>query len=99
MQSKFIGKKVIVRCEGAGVFYGVLEDVSGQVARISKARQLWYWDGAASLMELSISGVKKPRDCNFTVTVEEVEVGRVIEVLPCTEEAIKSIERVAEWKA
>lgn len=99
MQSRFIGTKVIVRCAGAGVFYGVLEAVEGHVARISKARQLWYWEGAASLMELSLSGVKKPKGCKFTVTVEEVEVGRVIEVLPCTEEAIKSIEEVAEWKA
>lgn len=98
-KSKFIGKKCIVRCDGAGVFFGTLEEITDSCARISNVRQLWYWSGAASLMEMAKKGVKRPENCKFTVTVSEIEVDNVVQVLPCTEEAIKSIEGVKSWEA
>ena len=56
-------------------------------------------DGAASLSELAMVGPKKPQDCKFSVVVPSIKVIDVIEIIPCTEEAIKAIEGVKEWKA
>lgn len=97
----YINKKVIVRCNRAGVFYGTLKnyDSTTREAVIADCRQLWYWSGAASLMEMATSGVKRPRECKFTVVVPEVVVMEVIEVLPVSEQAQKSIEEVAIWRA
>lgn len=97
----YINKKVIVRCNRAGVFYGTLKnyDPTTREAVIADCRQLWYWNGAASLMEMATSGVKRPRECKFTVVVPEVVVMEVIEVLPVSEQAQKSIEEVAIWRA
>ena len=92
-------KKVIVRSEKAGVFYGVIEDRNGAEAKMSNARCLWYWEGAASLLELALHGVTRPKNCKFTVTVPEVVILGVCEILPCSAEAIKSIEGVKEWRA
>ena len=92
-------QKSIVRCKGAGVFYGEIIKREGDVMTLANVRQLWYWDGAASLMQLAKEGVSRPRNCKFTVTLDSVEVFNVIEVLPCTEQAVKSINAVAEWKA
>ena len=91
-------KKYIIRCSYSGVFYGEIAKREGQEVTIRNARQLWYWDGAASLMQLANEGVKKPQNCKFTVTVAEIVVTDAIEILPCSDSAINSIQAVQVWK-
>lgn len=91
-------QKYIIRGDRSGVFFGEIKERSGQEVTIRNARRLWYWDGAASLSQLAAEGVKKPRECKFTVTVEELTILDAIELIPCTEAAVKSINGVKEWK-
>jgi len=90
--------KALIRTERAGVFYGEVVSRNGQEAKLAKVRRLWYWDGAASLSQLAVEGTKKPQNCKFTVVVPEMEVFGVIEIIPCSDEAIKSIEGIKTWK-
>lgn len=92
-------QKFIVRCKGAGVFFGEISKRDGDTMELSNVRQLWYWDGAASLMQLAKEGVSKPQTCKFTVTLDSIEVFNVIEVLPCTDKATESINAVEAWRA
>ena len=92
-------KYVIVRADRAGVFFGILKEKEGDEVTLHKARKLHYWDGAAAVEEISQIGTKAPNQCRFTVTVDEITVLRVIQILPCTEEAIENINKVKEWKA
>ena len=62
-------------------------------------RRIWYWEGAATLSQMAMEGVKKPEACRFTVTVPEMTVLGVIELIPCTDEDVQSILGVAEWRA
>lgn len=93
-------KKFILRSPDAGVFYGEMENeiTESRIVKITNARQIWYWEGAATLMQLAKYGTTKPQKCKFTVTVDEITICNVSEVIPCTEEAMKSIDFVAEWK-
>ena len=91
-------KFCIVRCASAGVFFARVESLDGQTAQLRDARRIWYWDGAASLSQLAMEGVKAPENCKFTVTVPEMTVTQVIEVIPCTDEAVASINGVGVWK-
>ena len=91
-------KKVIVRGDRSGVFFGTLVERNGHEVKLSDCRRLWYWEGAASLSQLAKEGTKKPLGCKFTVSVAEIEILDVIEVITCTDEAVKSIERVEIWK-
>ena len=91
-------KKYIVRCDRSGVFYGEIESRNGQEVTMRNARCLWYWDGAASLLQLAKEGTTEPRDCKFTVYVDELTVVDAIEILPCTDKAADSIEGVSEWR-
>lgn len=93
-----IGKRVIIRAQGAGVFYGTLNEAEGNQVELTSCRRLWYWDGAASLSQLAAEGVKAPQNCKFTVTVDSIVIHGVLEIIPTTEEAQKSIESVREWK-
>lgn len=102
IMEKMIGKKVIIRASRAGVFFGTLKDKTntpaGVEVKLENCRRIWYWDGAASLSQLAVEGTKNPGNCKFTVTVPSISVMQVIEIIPCTEEAVKSIESVKVWK-
>ena len=91
-------KYVIVRTYSAGVFAGELESRNGQEVVLRYARRLWYWAGAASLSQLAMEGVKKPKECKFPCEVDRVELLQAIEILDCTEDAQVSIAGVEIWK-
>lgn len=93
-----LGKKVIIRADRAGVFYGTLAEKNGNEVTLTDCRRIWYWSGAASLSELALSGVTSPGDCKFTVTVQSITILGVIEIIPCSDQAVKCIESVPVWK-
>lgn len=93
-----MGKKVIIRGARSGVFFGELVERNGQKVKMANTRRLWYWDGACSVSQLAVDGVSAPENCKFTVVVSEIEILDTIEILPCTEKAVKSLEGVAVWK-
>jgi Domain of unknown function (DUF6948) len=93
-----IGKYCMVRTYSAGVFAGTLEERNGKEARLTNARRIWYWDGAASLSQLAQSGTSKPEKCKFPEPVDEVLLTEVIEIIPITPAAQKSIDGVPVWK-
>lgn len=88
----------IIRSDKAGVFFGHIAERDGNEVTMTDVRRIWYWDGAASLSQLATDGVSKPKNCKFTVTVSEMVILGVIEIIPCTEKAIASIQGVKEWK-
>lgn len=91
-------QKFIVRCDRAGVFYGEIEERHGQEIKMRNVRCIWYWEGAATLLQLAAEGTTKPESCKFTMTIDSLEVLDAIEIIPCTAKAIESIESVKEWK-
>ena len=99
----YTGKKVIVRSYGAGVFFGTLKEkttTNGVVEVVlTNSRRLWYWSGACSLSQLATEGVKAPQDCKFSVSVPEICIEQVIEIIPCSDEAIMYIESIKVWKS
>jgi hypothetical protein len=94
----YVGKKVVVRAKNAGVFFGTIVEKTEKSVKMKNVRKLWYWDGACAVEEIAQTGVAKPENCKFTVTVSEMEINDWEQILPATEEAIKSIEGVIEWK-
>lgn len=93
-----MGKKVIIRADRAGVFFGTLAKRDGREVELTHARRLWYWDGAASISQIAMEGVTRPRQCKFTMAVDSITILDVIEIIPCTDKAIENIESVPVWK-
>ena len=89
---------VIVRTYSAGVFAGYLKRRDGKEVELVNARRLWFWSGAASLSQLSIDGVSKPKDCKFPAPVPSAVLTEAIEILPVTEKAKSSIDGVKIWQ-
>lgn len=92
-------KYYIIRGERSGVFFGHIAHREGQEVTIAECRRLWYWAGAASLSQMAAEGVKRPDDCKFTVTVDELVILDAIELIPCTDAAAGNIKAVPVWRA
>ena len=91
------GQHYIVRANGAGVFFGEIDEVNGQTVEMRNARKLWSWEGANAVEELAVHGTTRAADCRFTVFVEEMTIFNAVQILKCTKEAVKSINEVAVW--
>lgn len=91
-------KKVIVRGNSSGVFFGELVGRNGSEVELSNCRRLWYWSGAASLHQLAAEGVKYPNNCKFTMSVASITILDAIEIIPCTDAAIANIKGVKPWR-
>ena len=87
----------MVRTYSAGVFAGYIESRNGKEAVLRHARRIWKWSGAASLSQLATYGTSDPDNCKFPCPVDKVILTEVIEIIPITEKAAKSIEEVKVW--
>ena len=88
----------IIRADRAGVFFGEIESRIGSEVTMRNVRRIWRWEGANSLSQLAVDGTKNPAGCKFTVAVESMTILGVIEIIPCTAKAKKSISEVPEWR-
>ena len=89
---------VIVRADRAGVFFGDLVKKEGDEITLNECRKLHYWAGASAVEQLAIDGTSKPDSCRFTITVDNSTILQVIQIIPCTKKAVKSIKGVKEWR-
>lgn len=87
----------MVRTYSAGVFAGYIKWRDGKEIELINARRIWSWDGAASLSQLAVDGTSKPSDCKFPKEVPSVILTEVIEIIPITAKAKKSISEVKIW--
>lgn len=92
------GKYVIVRGDRSGVFAGTLEYQDGKKVVLSGVRRLWRWYGATECLQIATEGVKRPKDCRFTLTARSITILDAIEIIPATEEAEANIKAVPVWK-
>lgn len=101
--NNLIGKKVIIRSYGAGVFFGTLNEVEPRedkyTVELLNCRRLWRWYGACSITQLAVDGTAEPQNCSFTITEPSIVVSSVIEIHECSDKAVQSIESVKEWKS
>lgn len=91
-----IGKYVIVRTYSAGVHLGTLKSLAGTEAVLENARRLWYWKGAFTLTEASLTGVKD--GSKLSETVPSILLTQAIEILPVSAGAQKDFEERKAYK-
>lgn len=84
-------KIVVVRSPSAGVFMGALKEQKERMVTLLNCRRLWYWDGAFTLSQLATEGVTKPKNCKFSITVDEHLILDACEVIPMTQKAADQI--------
>ena len=90
--NRMIGKKVIIRTHSAGVFFGVLAEKHGKEVILEDARRLYRWWAAESisLSAVALHGILYEKS-DVCEAVPEIWL-EAIEILPCSDVAIASIE-------
>jgi len=93
-----LGKKVIIRTYSAGVHYGELVEKAETEVILKNARRLYYWkttDGGLSISEVANTGLHK--DSKACAAVDNIWLN-AIEIIPCSNKAIKNIEAQNDFK-
>jgi len=88
----------VIRTYSAGCFAGYVKERNGKEGIILEARRLWYWSGAFTLSTIAVDGLENPDECKFPCEVSRLELTEIIEVIPTTDKAKKSIKNVKIWK-
>ena len=95
MYESFLNKVVVVRSVNAGVYFGTLEEIEGSAVRLSSVRNIWSWEGAACLAQLAEEGV---RGGKVSQEVKELLILDACEILPLSEVALISLNRIPAWR-
>ena len=88
-----IGKRCLIRTYASGVHFGTLVAQDGRQVELSDARRLWRWfakDGI-SLSEISQNGIV-PSKSRIAQAVPAITVLDALEIIPCSDAAIASID-------
>ena len=91
-----VGEKVIVRTYSAGAWFGKLTKKSGMQVYLENARRLWRFKCNSGI---SLSGVALHGVCHSASQIcapLKRQCLEAIEIIDCTESAIKSIEGAPE---
>lgn len=91
---EYIGKKVLVRAYGAGVYFGTLEWIEGETAKLTNVRNIWHWTGASCLSQIANEGVTGDK---IGPVVSSMVLSRVGQVFPLTDKAIINLEGQIVW--
>lgn len=94
--NEYIGKKVLIRANGAGVYFGTLEKMEGNQVKVANVRNIWRWTGASCLSQIANEGVTGNK---IGPTVGSMVINNVLQVIPLTDAAIANLENQPEWKA
>lgn len=89
---------VIIRTYSAGVHAGYLAERNKKEVKLYNSRRLWYWEGACSLSQLANEGTKIPQNCKFAQILPEIILTEAIEIIPCAQKAMDSIQGVDIWE-
>lgn len=91
----------IVRTYSAGVWAGWVDlKKVNEVMTIKDARRLWRWWSEFTLSALATTGIKEGKESEnkYAMSVEEVFLTNVIEIIPCTEAAKEQIVNQPNYK-
>lgn len=88
-------KPVIIRTINAGVHFGYLKSKKGEEIVLTNSRRIWRWYGANSCTGLALHGLDAEKSTVAEV-ITEITLRQWIEILPCSKEAVKTIE-AAKW--
>ena len=88
----------IIRTYSAGVHAGYVESHNGKEVVLRHSRRIWLWAGAFTLSELSKLGTTDAANCKFATTIDRIILTEAIEIIPCTQQAQKSIESVGDYE-
>jgi hypothetical protein len=89
----------IIRSYASGVHFGEVAEmrdtVHGLSVTLKNSRRIHYWEGACSLSQVAMEGIRTGR---VAIELPEIQVENVIEIIPMTAAAIDNLKNQPIWK-
>ncbi len=93
-------KICIIRSYASGVHFGEVAEtrdtVHGLSVTLKNSRRIHYWEGACSLSQVAMEGIKSGR---VAMDLPEIQVENVIEIIPMSQIAIDNLKNQPVWKS
>jgi hypothetical protein len=94
-----VNKICIIRSYASGVHFGEVAEtrdtVHGLSVTLKNSRRIHYWEGACSLSQVAMEGIKTGR---VAMGLPEIQVENVIEIIPMSESSIDNLKNQPVWK-
>jgi len=94
-----VNKICIIRSYASGVHFGEVAEtrdtVHGLSVTLKNSRRIHYWEGACSLSQVALEGIKTGR---VAMGLPEIQVENVIEIIPMSESSIDNLKNQPVWK-
>ena len=90
----------IIRGRNSGVHAGFMKKHDLQyptVVELETSRRLWKWFGR-TLSGLALEGTPDTNKCKFGPQIPQITILDACEIIPCTTEAIISLNEVKDWE-
>ena len=88
----------IIRTDRFGVYFAEVVEQTATTIRLKNAKNIHYWEGAASVLQLATDPSKLKSNTRITVSVDELTITDTYMVIPCTEIAEKTLKEFPVWK-
>lgn len=93
-------KTCIIRSYASGVHFGIIHEtrdtLHGLSVTLKNSRRIHYWEGACSLSQVAMDGIKTGR---VAMELPEIQVENVIEIIPMTQKAVENLKNQPVWKS
>ena len=90
----------IIRSYASGVHFGEVietrDTLHGLSVTLKNSRRIHYWEGACSLSQVAMDGIRTGR---IAMELPEIQVENVIEIIQMSELAIDNIKNQPVWKS
>lgn len=92
-----IGKMCIIRAYASGVFFAEVVKQSGRMVELKNSRRLWNWKAkkGVSVSAVALYGVEGNEN-KFSPTVSEQTILDALEIIPASDDCIKSINGIKD---
>lgn len=94
-KSLFIDKMCIVRTYSAGVYCGIVKEISGQEALMEEARIIYRWEGAFTLLEMANKGITGGK---ISEPVKKIYLSQIVNTIIMTDAAINSFRKIKPYQ-
>ena len=95
-----VNKICIIRSYASGVHFGEVAEtrdtLHGLSVTLKNSRRIHYWEGACSLSQVAMEGIRTGR---VSMQLPEIQVENVIEIIPMSENSIDNLKNQAVWKS
>jgi hypothetical protein len=88
----------IIRSDRFGVYFAEVKEQTETKIVLKNARNIHYWEGAASVLQIANDPTKLKSSTRITVSVDELSITDNVMVIPCTEVAEKFLKEFPVWK-